>query len=211
MWPLRSQRVHSIAAIPWNQGSNVFGWRAYLGREPGGTEVPAHAVPARREDLSGLPPAWLGVGTCDLFHDEDIAYARRLEAAGVPCDVVVVPGAFHGFDVITRGAGVARDFRGAYTAALRRALFPAHGVAEHAKAGCSDCLGLNTTTGQRRTRSGRAVRPRTDCERRQVSSERGTASWMSAYRRRRVRKTTFASSRASGAPRQKCGPKPNAT
>ncbi|WNG33871.1 alpha/beta hydrolase [Archangium violaceum] len=113
----------------WNQGSNVFGWRAYLGREPGGAEVPAHAVPSRREDLSGLPPAWLGVGTCDLFHDEDLAYARRLEAAGVPCDVAVVPGAFHGFDVITRGAGVARDFRGLYTAALRRALFPAPGVA----------------------------------------------------------------------------------
>ncbi|WNG44357.1 alpha/beta hydrolase [Archangium minus] len=113
----------------WNQGSNVFGWRAYLGREPGGAEVPAHAVPSRREDLSGLPPAWLGVGTCDLFHDEDLAYARRLEAAGVPCDVAVVPGAFHGFDVITRSAGVARDFRGLYTAALRRALFPSSGVA----------------------------------------------------------------------------------
>jgi acetyl esterase/lipase len=116
----------------WNQGSNVFGWRAYLGREPGGAEVPAHAVPARREDLSGLPPAWLGVGTCDLFHDEDLAYARRLEAAGVPCDVAVVTGAFHGFDVITRGAEVAREFRGVYTTALRRALFPAPAVAERA-------------------------------------------------------------------------------
>ncbi|AKJ07107.1 acetyl esterase/lipase [Archangium gephyra] len=119
----------------WNQGSNVFGWRSYLGREPGGAQVPAHAVPARREDLSGLPPAWLGVGTCDLFHDEDLAYARRLEAAGVPCDVTVVPGAFHGFDAIARGAGVTREFRGLYTAALRRALFPASGVAEQAKAG----------------------------------------------------------------------------
>lgn len=119
----------------WNQGSNVFGWRAYLGREPGGAQVPAHAVPARREDLSGLPPAWLGVGSCDLFHDEDIAYARRLEAAGVPCDVTVVPGAFHGFDLITREAGVARDFRGTYTAALRRALFPERAVAANAKAG----------------------------------------------------------------------------
>ncbi|WP_257447475.1 alpha/beta hydrolase [Archangium lipolyticum] len=119
----------------WNQGSNVFGWRSYLGCEPGGAKVPAHAVPARREDLSGLPPAWLGVGTCDLFLDEDIAYARRLEASGVPCELFRVPGAFHGFDLITRDSGVAREFRGVYTAALRRALFPAHGVAEHAKAG----------------------------------------------------------------------------
>ena len=108
----------------WNQASNLFGWKSYLGREPGGAEVPAQAAPARREDLSGLPPAWLGVGTCDLFHDEDLEYARRMNAAGVPCDVFVVNGAFHGFDVTTRDAGVSRDFRGVYTAALRRALFP---------------------------------------------------------------------------------------
>jgi acetyl esterase/lipase len=42
------------------------------------------AVPARLEDLTGLPPAWWGVGTLDLFHDEDIAYAERLRAADVP-------------------------------------------------------------------------------------------------------------------------------
>jgi acetyl esterase/lipase len=117
----------------WNQGSNLFGWTSYLGREPASAEAPAHAVPARREDLSGLPPAWLGVGTCDLFHDEDLDYARRLEAAGVPCELLVVPGAFHGFDALS-SAGVARDFRGALTTSLRRALFPAPSVAEPAKA-----------------------------------------------------------------------------
>lgn len=119
----------------WNQASNVFGWRAYLGCEPGGAQVPEHAVPARREDLSGLPPAWVGVGTCDLFHDEDLTYARRLKSAGVACDVSVMPGAFHGFDVIARDTGVARDFRGLYTAALRHALFPAPGATEHAPPG----------------------------------------------------------------------------
>jgi acetyl esterase/lipase len=66
----------------------------------------------------------MGVGTVDLFHDEDLAYALRLKAAGVPCDVVVVPGAFHGFDAIARGAAVVREFRASYTSALRRALFP---------------------------------------------------------------------------------------
>lgn len=108
----------------WNQGSNVFGWRSYLGREPGGAEMPMYAVPSRRQDLSGLPPAWIGVGTRDLFHDEDVDYAARLKAADVPCDIVEVPGAFHGFDAI-RNAAVARDFRDAYKAALRRGLFVA--------------------------------------------------------------------------------------
>ena len=73
----------------WSPKSNRFGWAAYLGNAD-----PNIAVPARHEDLSGLPPAWIGVGTNDLFHDEDLAYAERLTAAGVPCQVEVVPGAF---------------------------------------------------------------------------------------------------------------------
>ncbi len=82
-----------------------FGWRAYLGDAD-----PEVAVPARRTDLAGLPPAWIGVGTLDLFHDEDLAYAERLRAAGVPCEVEVVQGAFHGFDGIAPKADVSQSF-----------------------------------------------------------------------------------------------------
>jgi acetyl esterase/lipase len=99
----------------WNQSSNKFGWSAYLG----GAD-PEVAVPARRGDLSGLPPAWLGVGTLDLFHDEDVAYAERLNAAGVPCEVVVVPGAFHGFDGIAPKADVSRSFFKSQCALLQK-------------------------------------------------------------------------------------------
>jgi acetyl esterase/lipase len=63
---------------------------------PGGQDVYVHeAAPARRLDLSGLPPAWIGVGGLDLFHDEDVAYARRLRAAGVPVELHVEPGTYH--------------------------------------------------------------------------------------------------------------------
>jgi acetyl esterase/lipase len=89
----------------WNQRSNRFGWRAYLGDAD-----PAEAVPGRRTDLTGLPPAWLGVGTLDLFYDEDLAYAARLQEAGVPCEVVEVPGAFHGFDGVAPKAAVSQAF-----------------------------------------------------------------------------------------------------
>ena len=65
-------------------------------------------MPARREDLSGLAPAWIGVGTHDLFHDEDLAYAERLNSAGVPCQVEIVPGAFHGFDLFAPKAQVSQ-------------------------------------------------------------------------------------------------------
>ncbi|WP_425445735.1 alpha/beta hydrolase [Umezawaea tangerina] len=65
----------------------------------------------------------MGVGTLDLFHDEDLTYASRLQSAGVPCEVVTVPGAFHGFDGMFRGTRVARGFWEAQATALRRALF----------------------------------------------------------------------------------------
>ncbi len=103
----------------WNQSSNKYGWSAYLG----GAD-PAVAVPARRADLSGLPPAWLGVGTLDLFHDEDLAYAERLKAAGVPCEVEVVPGAFHGFDGIVPKAKVSQSFFNSQCALLREVFAP---------------------------------------------------------------------------------------
>jgi len=100
----------------WSPSSNRFGWAAYLGDAD-----PQVAVPARRDDLSGLPPAWIGVGTHDLFLDEDLAYAERLTAAGVPCHVEVVPGAFHGFDLIAPKAQVSQAFFSSQCASLRGA------------------------------------------------------------------------------------------
>lgn len=105
----------------WDQTSNRLGWRSYLGPTAAGN-VPPLAAPARYQDLSGLPPAWIGVGTNDLFHDEDVAYAQRLQQAGVPCTLHVVPGAYHGFDTIEARAPISRTFLQAQTTALDAAL-----------------------------------------------------------------------------------------
>jgi len=101
----------------WTQKSNVYGWASYLGDAD-----PNVAVPARNPDLGGLPPAWIGVGTNDLFHQEDLAYAERLTSAGVPCDVEVVPGAFHGFDGVVPKARVSQGFFASQVTWLRRRL-----------------------------------------------------------------------------------------
>ncbi|MEB3063966.1 alpha/beta hydrolase [[Mycobacterium] zoologicum] len=101
----------------WSPASNAFGWASYLGDAD-----PAVAVPARREDLAGLAPAWLGVGSLDLFHDEDVAYARRLQDAGVPCQLEVVDGAFHGFDLLTAKACVSQAYFASQCDSLRAAL-----------------------------------------------------------------------------------------
>jgi acetyl esterase/lipase len=87
-----SDRDHRL----WNRASNRVGWSAYLGTAPGSPGLTSPAVPSRREDLAGLAPTWIGVGSADLFHDEGVAYAARLEAARVRCQLCVVPGAFHG-------------------------------------------------------------------------------------------------------------------
>jgi acetyl esterase/lipase len=106
----------------WSQVSNKFGWDSYLGPVRG--SVPPLAAPARHDDLAGLPPAWVGVGTNDLFHDEDVAYARRLQEAGVPCTLEIVPGAYHGFDRTQADAPVSKAFFEAQVAALAKALTP---------------------------------------------------------------------------------------
>jgi acetyl esterase/lipase len=106
----------------WSQKSNRFGWRSYLGPATADGNVPALAAPARYDDLSGLPPAWIGVGTNDLFHDEDVTYARRLQQAGVASTLHVVPGAYHNFDSFEAKAAISRAFVKAQTTALGEAL-----------------------------------------------------------------------------------------
>lgn len=110
----------------WNVPSNRLGWGMYLGAGASGpaatpldTATLELAVPARRGDLSGLPPTWIGVGTLDLFYPEDVEYARRLTAAGVPCELHVIAGAYHGFDASEPAAEVSRDFVDRQVEALR--------------------------------------------------------------------------------------------
>ncbi|HEY6532189.1 MAG TPA: alpha/beta hydrolase [Acidimicrobiales bacterium] len=81
----------------WSRDANRFGWESYLGSLHGSSEVPYTAAPARADDLSGLPPAFVSVGGLDGFCDEDVDYAMRLNRAGVPTELHVYPGACHGY------------------------------------------------------------------------------------------------------------------
>ena len=106
----------------WNNQSNELGWRSYLGAASGSGQVSPYAAPARREQLDGLPPAWIGVGTLDLFYDENVRYAAQLRAANVPTSLEIVQGAIHGFDVALPGAAVSRRFFAAQVAAIAGSL-----------------------------------------------------------------------------------------
>lgn len=111
-----------IGRFIWNWQSNAFGWTSVLGRKPLMDSAPAEAVPARAADLGGLPSTWIGVGTLDLFAPETMNFAARLVEAGVPVEMSVVPGAYHGFDGMVPQARISADFIASWKAALGRAL-----------------------------------------------------------------------------------------
>ena len=107
----------------WTAASNAFGWSCLLGCAAGGPDTPPYAAASRAADLSRLPPAFIYVGALDLFVDANIAYARRLLRAGVPTQLHVYPGAYHGFEIAaeaatTRQAG--RDCLAALATAFAR-------------------------------------------------------------------------------------------
>lgn len=82
----------------WTPEHNHFGWAALLGAEPGSAGVSPYAAAARAGDLTGLPRTYIAAGGLDLFLEEDLDFARRLMRAGVPVELHVYPGGFHGFD-----------------------------------------------------------------------------------------------------------------
>jgi acetyl esterase/lipase len=104
VYPMLDDRTVAVddqgrGRLVWTATSNRYGWSAYLEHPAGQTESRPYAVAARREDLAGLAPAWIGVGDLDLFFNEDVDYAQRLQAAGVAVQLDIVPGMYHGADV----------------------------------------------------------------------------------------------------------------
>jgi acetyl esterase/lipase len=107
----------------WPPASNRFGWSAYLGPRYG-SDVPAYAAPARAVDLAGLPPALVVVGALDGFVDEDVAFAQRLNWAGVPAELHLYPGAPHGFEGYGEATAVSARAQGVIDDWLARVLAP---------------------------------------------------------------------------------------
>jgi len=116
------QDLDKIKHRIWNNKSNRAAWSWYLGAVPGSADLPTYAVPARREQLMGLPTAWIGVGDVDLFYQEDCRYAKRLSEAGVVCQLDTVPKAPHAFDQLVPKAQLSQDFTEKNYNFLRRTL-----------------------------------------------------------------------------------------
>ena len=118
MYPSLDDRQATVSArqfhdVKWDGGLNRVGWSARLGERLGTEDVSIYAAPARAEDLSGLPPAYLSCGSAEVCRDECVAYATKLWEAGVQAELHVWAGGFHAFE------GFAPDAR--VTAALNHA------------------------------------------------------------------------------------------
>ena len=116
---------HEITDIGvWDRDMNISGWTALLGDERGTDAVSPYAAPARMSNLTGLPAAFIDVGALEVFRDEDVDYALRLMRAGVPTELHVYAGAYHGWDGFAPMARISQAAVATRIAALRRALLP---------------------------------------------------------------------------------------
>ncbi|ONH30352.1 alpha/beta hydrolase [Pseudofrankia asymbiotica] len=128
MSPMLDDRNDTPSAVQmagrgvWDRSANETGWGALLGPARGGPDVSPYAAPARAADLSGLPPAYVDVGSAETFRDEDVAYASGIWRAGGQAELHVWPGAFHGFDMLAPHTAIARQAKAARLLWLRRLL-----------------------------------------------------------------------------------------
>ena len=103
----------------WNREANKFAWRAYLGDNR--SKVEPYASPAHAEDLSGMPPTYIMIGTLDMFRDEAIDYAQRLMEVGVPVELHVIPGMTHAFNTVVPNNPLSVEVTDEFIGALKTA------------------------------------------------------------------------------------------
>ena len=109
-----SSRQYSGEPGTWTRETNAFAWNAVLGDLPD-DQIPVYISPARADDLSGLPPAYLDAGTAEVFRDETAGYATRIWACGGQAELHLWSGGFHGFDALFPDADLSISARGART------------------------------------------------------------------------------------------------
>ncbi|MFD7459384.1 MULTISPECIES: alpha/beta hydrolase [unclassified Streptomyces] len=114
----RTWSARNFTDTPWNtRAVRVAAMEHYLGSQP----ATPYAAPARADDLTGLPPAYVATAEFDPNRDEGIEYALRLLQAGVPVELHQWPGTFHG-SLAIQSAEVSQRQLAEIGGALRRAL-----------------------------------------------------------------------------------------
>lgn len=128
MYPMLDDRNDTISSRQligegiWDRISNETGWDALLGDRRKTGDVSIYASPARAQDLSGLPPTFIEVGSVDVFRDESVAYASKIWAGGGIAELHVWPGAIHGYDLAAPQSAISVLAKETRTRWMRRTL-----------------------------------------------------------------------------------------
>lgn len=75
-------------------------WNNYLPDLEKRKEYYASPFQASLEKLKGLPPALVQIAENDILHDEGLAYARKLDEAGVPVTIETYNGFIHDYGLL---------------------------------------------------------------------------------------------------------------
>jgi acetyl esterase/lipase len=106
----------------WDHTSNEMGWTALLGDRRRSGHLTTYESPSHADDLSGLPPTYLEVGSAEVFRDETVAYASAIWAASGVAELHVWPGGYHLFELLAPDAALSRVARNTRDAWVRRTL-----------------------------------------------------------------------------------------
>ncbi|MEV0890706.1 alpha/beta hydrolase [Promicromonospora sp. NPDC050262] len=115
-----AQQIDGIGI--WDRTSNDTGWNYYLGDRRGTDDITVYESAARADDLTGLPPTYVEVGSAEVFRDEDVAFASRIWASGGTAELHVWPGGYHLFELLAPDAELSRAARQARGRWVRRLL-----------------------------------------------------------------------------------------
>ncbi|WP_205787043.1 alpha/beta hydrolase [Specibacter cremeus] len=107
---------------PWSRHIDVLSWDCVLGDLVTGDDVSPYVAPANAADLSGLPPAYIELGSAETLRDEALAYATRIWAAGGEAELHIWSGGTHGFEMFHPDTRLAHDALAARSSWFRRML-----------------------------------------------------------------------------------------
>ena len=124
MYPMLDHRSNSASATQmlgvgsWDASANAVAWDVYLaGANPDG-----YASPALNDNVAGLPPTFIDVGSAETFRDECVDFASRMWSQGGDTELHVWPGGAHAFDALAPWAHISKAARAARVTWLRRLL-----------------------------------------------------------------------------------------
>ena len=104
----------------WNRESNYYAWKFYLKNFKNEKKIPIYAAPHRAKNLTKLPPAFIGVGSKDLFFEENLKYAKKLVKSGVKTECHIYANGYHGFDSSAPNAEISKRFKKDMFAVLKK-------------------------------------------------------------------------------------------